>query len=173
MNSLNKMGTGQSTCDCNFDDESVQALRAHLDKQYMGPFHQATTWKVVLIILAIEVVMYGLYKLYKHRKRQRAKKKVIKGHYALADLDYDYTKVARRAYHGPPTPPPYNPGMRGHYQPHMVPQGGAARRPSNGQSARRPTTGRPSTRRPARGSQCSTKPQFNEKLNSVALTLHR
>ena len=118
------MGTGQSTCDCNFDDESVQALRAHLDKQYMGPFHQATTWKVILIILAIEVVMYGLYKLYKHRKRQRAKKKVIKGHYALADLDYDYTKVARRAYHGPPTPPPYNPGMRGHYQPHMVPQGG-------------------------------------------------
>ena len=119
------MGTGQSTCDCNFDDKSVQALRAHLDKQYMGPFHQATTWKVILIILAIEVVMYGLYKLYKHRKRQRAKKKVIKGHYALADLDYDYTKVARRAYHGPPTPPPYNPGMRGHYQPHTCPKGGS------------------------------------------------
>ena len=85
VQTFNKMGCGESKCDCQFDEhsETVNAIRAHLEKQYLGPFHLKTTWEVVLIILGLEVILYGLYKLYLRRKAKRDAKKSHRGQYLM------------------------------------------------------------------------------------------
>jgi hypothetical protein len=133
----NNMGCGSSKCDCKFDgkSETVQAIRAHLDKQYLGPFHLQTTWQVVLIVLGLELLLYGLYKLYLYRKKKRETKKFYRGQY-LTDY-YGHNQQQKGNHYQIPTdmgypgaPPRYSyPGQRPHAPtapppPPMLPQGG-------------------------------------------------
>ena len=70
------MGPRQSV-NCKFDDENnvdIQAIRNHLDQQYIGPFHAETTWKVVLATLGAEAAIFILWKLWKYRQ-YKAKKR--------------------------------------------------------------------------------------------------
>ena len=97
-----KMGPRQSV-NCTFDEENetVQAIRAHLDKAFMGQFHLQTTWQVVLIVLGVEMVIYALYKLYLRRKKKLKKKK-------LAQAQVIQQMYGAQQFHQPYPPPLYD-----------------------------------------------------------------
>ena len=131
VQATDKMGCGSSKCDCKFDgkSETVQAIRAHLDKQYLGPFHLQTSWQVVLIVLGLELLGYGLYKLYLYRKKKRADKKYYRGQYMInhygqqKGMNHYQVPTDVRGYPG--APPRYSyPGPQGPPPPPpMLPQG--------------------------------------------------
>ena len=95
-----KMGPRQSV-NCTFDEENetVQAIRAHLDKAFLGDFHLQTTWQVVLIVLGVELGLYFLYKLYLRRKKKLKKKKLAQA------------QVYQQMYGGQPIHQPYPPPL--------------------------------------------------------------
>lgn len=94
------MGPRQSV-NCTFDEdnETVQAIRAHLDKAFLGQFHLQTTWQVVLIVIGIEMVLYALYRLYLRRKKKLKKKKLLQA------------QVYNQMYGGQPFQQPYPPPL--------------------------------------------------------------
>ena len=75
-----RMGCNTSKCDCNFENETVSALKAHLERQY-GPLgvHYDSIWKVTLIILVIEALLWAGFKGLRWYRRRRAQKKAFKG----------------------------------------------------------------------------------------------
>ena len=75
-----RMGCNTSKCDCNFENETVSALKAHLERQY-GPLglHYDSIWKVTRIILVIEALLWAGFKGLRWYRRRRAQKKAFKG----------------------------------------------------------------------------------------------
>ena len=62
---------------CKFDDENnvdIQAIRNHLDQQYIGPFHAETTWKVILATLGAEAALFLLWKAWRYRQNRLKKR---------------------------------------------------------------------------------------------------
>ena len=64
------MGTSCSKCECNYSEteETVNAIRGHLEETLSGMshgFHLDTVWKTVLAIGTIEVLLLIGHKLYR------------------------------------------------------------------------------------------------------------
>ena len=64
------MGTSCSKCECNYSEteETVNAIRGHLEETLSGMshgFHLDTVWKTVLAIGTVEVLLLIGHKLYR------------------------------------------------------------------------------------------------------------
>ena len=110
------MGCNTSKCDCNFENETVSALKAHLERQY-GPLglHYDSIWKMTLIILVIEALLWAGFKGLQWYRKRRAQKKAYKGRAAwdswLAQTQGQGMPANNAALLGPqtafiPGPPP-------------------------------------------------------------------
>ena len=67
---VKSMGTSCSKCECNYSEteETVNAIRGHLEETLSGMshgFHLDTVWKTVLAIGTIEVLLLIGHKLYR------------------------------------------------------------------------------------------------------------
>ena len=111
INKKTKMGCSTSKCACSFDqsNETVAALKAHLERQ-SGPFgmHYDSIWKTTLIIIVIEMLLWAAYKGLKWYRKKKAEKKAYRGRAAwdtwLAHSHGQGTPAINPALMGPQAP---------------------------------------------------------------------
>ena len=99
------MGTKCSKCEFNYQEtqETVNAIRGHLEREMSYGFHMDTVWKTALAIGAAQLVVFILYKVYK--KWQKAKTKKKQRAKMAQDFQNSVYRISRAEQNQPPPPP--------------------------------------------------------------------